>query len=148
MTSDFYQNTDWNYAGPDTATAGTVDPFYTNEFANDPLPASSPTLGMGSTPAVDAFYSNQFAAPPSTGGAASNTPAQSSASGSGLLGWLGLASNVANTAANAARTGSTTRPGVNTKPASTMGAFGTITTTTLLVIVAVFIGVVFLLRKR
>lgn len=83
---------------------------------------------------------------PPTGGAASNSPVQSSGTGSKILGWLGLATNVTNTVVNATRTGYTTRPGVNSK-ATSLGSFGTLTGTTLVVILAVFVGVLFLLRK-
>lgn len=147
---------------PDTAQF--TDPAYTSDDPTaDPLlnvdPAAwgsevstDPGLGAGSevAPVSSGFgLSSWFQTAPTepTGGAASNTPAQGSTTGSKLLGWLGLANNVANTVNSASRTGYTSRPGVNQRPTASLGSFGAVTTTTLLVIIAVFVSVLFLLRK-
>ena len=112
---------------PDASLFGTED--YTG---SDVGPIST------SDPAYQAMLAGNS---PST-----STPAQGSTTGASLFGWLSLASNVAATAVNASRSGATSRPLVN-RPATSLGSFGGVTTTTLLVIVAVFIGVIFLLRK-
>lgn len=120
--------------------------------ASDPNASSSDVInGIPFLPATGDFEPSTYdpgnvLTPPTTGGASVNTPAQSAGTGAGILGWLGLANNVANTVSNATRQGYTTRPGVY-RSSSSLGSFGTVTTTTLLVIVAVFVGVLFLLRK-
>lgn len=138
---------------PDTANF--TDPTYTGGDPMDPVDltgTNDPRIFLPQTGDLrlepTMYDPGNTLTPPTTGGAASNSSVQSHSTGSSLLGWLGLANNVANTVANSTRSGYTTRPGVNQKPSASMGSFGTVTTTTLIVIVAVFVGVLFMLKRR
>lgn len=149
---------------PDTAyftdpayTTGdpTADPLDPNGGVYNTISPSDPAyqqMMAGNVPQTGAADFSEFFSPNkppvTTGGLASNSPAQSNKSGSSLLGWLGLANNVANTVVNPARAGAGTRTGVNQKPTSSLGSFGAVTSTTLIVIVLVFVGVVFMLKRR
>lgn len=109
------------------------DPFGTGDLSTGDAPISG--LPSGITP--------WSSAPPlGTQNQGPSAPV-SAQPGSSLLGWLGLASNVAATAVNASRGGTPTtrRPGTLTQSVT-----GT-SITTLAVIALLFIGAVFVLRK-
>jgi hypothetical protein len=103
----------------------------------------APSIASDSGAGTDPYFGTEnYGIAPSTGGAASNSSVQSSSPGSNLLGWLGLGASVAQTVVNA------NRPNyrVGTVRGPTMGV-GTTGGLTLLLIVAAFVGVIFLLRK-
>jgi hypothetical protein len=139
---------------PDTAAF--TDPAYSDPNYALPTDASPGiNVGVGTVSGQDLGNLNPWGVPdwsgiaPSSGGSSSNTPVQSSTTGSSLLGWLGLGSSIAQTVTSATRSGAGTRPGVNKPTTTSLGMFGTVSSGSLfIVIVVAFIGAIFLLLRK
>jgi hypothetical protein len=123
-----------------------INEFGVSIFGSDPSQpaASSDQSGFSTSDPYGGFgiYNPPAASSPTS------TPAQSAQPGSSLLGWLGLGTAIASTTINAARTGAaSSRPGVLT--GKTTGSPVSAPQSTLIfgAIIAIFVVIVFALRK-